>query len=381
MSHLNVDEDFSDEDGALAQYQVNTPTVCPITNIVTSTSKATEAKPQGVEDRKLVSGLVKSVEKCLSELNIIRDKCNEKLAEPWPQVAVRGSKGATGGSGAAKEPKKEKKPILIKKEDLQSHYQFLFAKDIKEMDLEALETVIKSYFFNPSSGVLKSDDNYGNVAVTKQEFAIHQQALLDKHSEVKGTPVNCITIKDIPVLIKRMYTTIDECVWVTNSGVEITLKYDDLVSCPPHNIISFLQQRKLIHLPRGTTTSSAVYQRAKSLTYLLDQIPRFKVYNLIETNLSGFNTLESLTKLIYSLQDPLTIYFNVVNTSVAKENANKLNLPVVDWQKNKWFKLETFLKQYKDAKKVEGVALPGKDDCFDQLVKDSQEYESELIDE
>jgi hypothetical protein len=84
--------------------------------------------------------------------------------------------------------------------------------------------------------------------------------------------------------------------------------------------------------------------------------------------MKGYTTVDSLIKLIMILQDPLLIYYKFNNTSESATYVKQLSLSLVEIEDEKFFKLETLQKAYKNINKSTKLTLPNKDTIFYKLL-------------
>jgi len=307
------------------------------------------------EDRKMILNeikefdvIVKSLSELLNNVKTIKEKFEKRLQS----ITV------TKETKRSPTLRKEKVEFIISKSDLQEKYQSLFISNLTAMKMSSFEDVIKAYFDN---NVLKQSPNFVDIAITPEEYELHCEAVKNNDE------LNCITTKDISTLVKRMYRTI-EVTKYTKDGVTVQLQYNDLVSKTPHNVIANLQDLNLIKIDYQGISTTSSYSRSEALAYLLDQIPKLKHLNLVQTDMKGYNTVDSLIKLIMILQDPLLIYYKLNTTSESAAYVKQLSLPLVELEDEKFFKLETLQKAYKNINKSTKVALPNKDTVFYKLL-------------
>ena len=307
------------------------------------------------EDRKALLTEIKefdSITKSLSELLISVAAVKEKFEKRLQAISnVKEVKRSVI-------QRKDKVESYIYKADLQPQYRALFISNLTEMKMPSFEDVIKAYFDN---NLLKNTTNYQDIAITLDEFTIHSNALAENDES------NYITTKDIPVLIKRMYRVIDVATYV-NDDITINLEYSELVSKPPHNVIATLQDMNLIKIDYQGISTNSTYSRSEALAPLLDQIPRLKYLNLVTTNMKGYTTVDGLIKLIMTLQDPLRIYYKLNKTEEASTYVKELELSVIDYNDDFFFKLESLQKAFKLVSRSKKQSLPTKDAIFYKLL-------------
>jgi hypothetical protein len=314
ISNIDLDDDYSDN------------------GIVTTIIEPKQEIKRSAESKKHLSDMIKTFELIAIDATNSKNKYQLKYDSIFNNNIIAKRNAPV---------KKEKIVFNIKRSYLDEKYQPLFASNLDEMELSNLENIIKAYFFK---GILKKDISYLDIAITKDEFDIHCEAYENDPT------INCINDKDIPILIRRMFKKIDTCKAVTKSGKDKSIQYKEFTDNPVAKILMMLQDMKLISYENTTSTTNIGYKRAEVLPELLDQIPLFKMHMLRETNMEKFGTIDTLTKLLFTLQDSLNIYNTKVESKPADDIVDNLVLPLVYFNDKKYFKNERVLVQMKVIK-------------------------------
>jgi len=344
MSTLDFNNNLTNDDEY--DYEEDEPRVC--SNVITcEETKQKEDKKMASTELKEIDLLVKAITQTILDLSATRDKFAKKLEILSAAKEIKRSPVQ----------RKDRTEIIISKDDLDQKYQSLFSSNLVEMKMSSFENVLKAYF---NDELLKSNINYSDIAVTDDEYKIHLISIENNQE------ANCITTKDISTLIKRMYKTIDNCTYSTDL-MDFELEYSQLVNNSPNNAIGYLERLKLIKIDQRSVTTISNYSKSVALTHLLAQIPRLKHLKLVETNMEAYFNTDGLIKLIKIIQDPLTIYSKICDTALARSHIEQLELPLISYMNDRYFKFESLQKVFKNLPKTKKPSLPTKDNVFYQL--------------